>query len=90
MLSKIFPRIHARFLALRVLGPHLEGFVVWLLLQGYPLLPIRLRVRAAEQLDSLLWKLRPRVARSVMTVLVMWSRIAHSGLSLASRRPYFT
>ncbi len=56
MLAKIFPRIHARYSALRVLGPHLEGFVVWLLLQGYPLLPIRLRVRAAEQLDSLLWK----------------------------------
>lgn len=56
MLAKIFPRVHARYSSLRVLGRHLEGFVVWLFSQGYPLLPIRMRVRAARRLDALLWR----------------------------------
>jgi len=56
MLAKIFPRVHGRYSSLRVLGAHLNGFVVWLFSQGYPLLPIRMRVRAAGRLDALLWR----------------------------------
>jgi len=52
MLAEIFPRLHARYSALPLLGPHLDGFVDWLVLQGYPRLPIRLRVRAAKALDA--------------------------------------
>lgn len=54
MLTEIYPRVHARFSSLAVLGPHVDGFMVWLRSQGYPLLPIRLRVRAAKRLDVLL------------------------------------
>ena len=52
MLSEIFPRYHARYSCLPVLGTHLEGFVAWLRLQGYPDLQIRLRLRAAKRLDA--------------------------------------
>jgi integrase/recombinase XerD len=54
MLAEIYPRDHARYEALPLLGPHLDGFVEWLLSKHYPRLPIRLRVRAAQQLDALL------------------------------------
>lgn len=54
MLSDIYPRFHQRYASLPLLGPYLEGFVVWLQSQGYPRLPIRLRIRAAKQLDVLL------------------------------------
>lgn len=54
MLSELYPRAHARYLSLPLLGPYLDGFVAWLLSQGYPRLPIRLRLRAAQQLDTLL------------------------------------
>jgi len=56
MLAEIYPRAHARYQSLRVLGPHLDGFVAWLRSQGYPRLPICLRVRAARQIDALLWR----------------------------------
>ncbi len=56
MLAEIYTRCHARFSLLPVLGPHFDGFVAWLRLQGYPLLPIRARVRAARRLDRLLWR----------------------------------
>jgi site-specific recombinase XerD len=54
MLTEIYPRCHVRYESLHVLGPHLDGFVAWLRLQGYPPLPIRMRVRAAKRLDALL------------------------------------
>ncbi|MCP4036864.1 MAG: tyrosine-type recombinase/integrase [bacterium] len=54
MLAEIYPRAHARYASLPALGPYLDGFVVWLHSQGYPRLPICLRVRAAKQLDALL------------------------------------
>jgi len=56
MLAEIYPRVHARYESLRILGPHLGGFIVWLRSQGYPPLPICLRVRAARQIDTLLWR----------------------------------
>ncbi len=52
MLAEMFPRAHARYRCLPVLGPYLEGLIVWLRSQGYPRLPIRLRVRAAKGLDA--------------------------------------
>lgn len=60
MLAEIFPRAHARFASLPLLGPHLDGFVVWLCSQGYPLLPIRLRIRETPRLDALLSRRRVR------------------------------
>ena|SRR6185436_17289279 len=54
MLAELYPRHHARYKSLPLLGSHLDGFVVWLRSQGYTRLPIRLRVRAARQLDALL------------------------------------
>lgn len=56
MLAELFPRAHGRYLSLPVLGPHIEGFVVWLYGQGYPHLPVRRRVHAARRLDGLLWR----------------------------------
>lgn len=54
MLNELFPRDHARYRSLPVLGQYLDGFIGWLRIQGYPSLPIRLRVRAAKTLDALL------------------------------------
>lgn len=52
MLTKLFPRAHSHYTSLPILGPHLDGLVRWLDSQGYPPLPIRLRVRASRQLDA--------------------------------------
>jgi len=54
MLEEIYPRFHARILSLPLLGPHAEGFVAWLRAQGYPRLPICLRVRELPRVDALL------------------------------------
>jgi site-specific recombinase XerD len=60
MLAEIYPRDHARFTSLPLLGPHLEGFVSWLRSQGYPCLPIRLRIRETPQLEARLRRRRVR------------------------------
>lgn len=60
MLAEIYPRDHARFTSLPLLGPHLEGFVVWLRSQGYSRLPIRLRIRETPKLDTRLRRRRVR------------------------------
>lgn len=52
MLAEIYPRYHTRYRSLPVLGPYLDGFVKWLRNEGYPTLPIRLRVRATGSLDA--------------------------------------
>lgn len=52
MLVELFPRIHARFSSLPLLGPHVDGFVVWLDESGYPRLPIRRRVREMPRVDK--------------------------------------
>jgi site-specific recombinase XerD len=62
MLAKLFPRIHARVVSLRVLGPLLDDVVVWLQSRGYSLLPIRLRIREAPRLEA---RLRRRGIRDV-------------------------
>ena len=52
MLVELYPRSHARFSSLRLLGPHVDGFVGWLQAQGYPRWPIRLRIRATPRVDA--------------------------------------
>ncbi|HMK67028.1 MAG TPA: site-specific integrase [Stellaceae bacterium] len=52
MLAKLFPRINARVVSLRILGPLLDQFVVDLHSRGYGALPIRLRVREAPRLEA--------------------------------------
>jgi len=47
MLAELYPRFHARYAALPVLGPYLDGFVRWLRREGYPDAAIRTRLRAA-------------------------------------------
>lgn len=50
MLTELYPRSHARYAALPVLGPYLDGFVGWLRWQGYPDAPIRGRLRTVRRL----------------------------------------
>jgi site-specific recombinase XerD len=52
MLAELFPRIHSRFTSLRLLGSHVEGFLAWLEAEGYPPLPIRLRLRTLPRLEA--------------------------------------
>jgi site-specific recombinase XerD len=54
MLKEIYPRGHQKVLSLPVLGPHATGFVDWLVAQGYPPLPIKLRLRAMRDVDAIL------------------------------------
>jgi site-specific recombinase XerD len=54
MLAELFPRVFARYTSLPILGVYLEGLAVWLRSQGYPPLPIRRRIRAAQRLDAML------------------------------------
>jgi site-specific recombinase XerD len=62
MLEEIYPRDHTRLSSLPLLGPHVEEFVVWLHAQGYPRLPIRLRLRELPRVAELL---RQRGARRI-------------------------
>lgn len=52
MLVELYPRRHVRFSSLRLLGPHVDGFIGWLQDQGYPRLPIRLRIRETPRVDA--------------------------------------
>jgi len=52
VLVELYPRFHARFSSLPLLGPHVEGFVVWLDAQGYPRIPICRRVRETPRVDE--------------------------------------
>jgi len=65
MLRKLYPRGHARVLALPILGPYVEEFTEWLCAQGYPSLPIRLRLAALPRVD---WLLRARGLHSLKDV----------------------
>jgi site-specific recombinase XerD len=60
MLAELCPRAHARYTSLRLLGPHVEEFVVWLDSQGCPRLHIRRRLCAMPRLDA---RLRRRGVR---------------------------
>ena len=65
MLAEMFPRAHARFLSLPLLGPCLEGFVTWLSSQGFSEHPIRMRIAATPRLERLLRRRRVRRLRSL-------------------------
>jgi len=65
MLIDLFPRAHARFSSLPVLGQHLDGFVDWLSAQGYPETPIRRRIRKTPHLEA---RLRRRRVRELSTL----------------------
>ena len=54
MLIDLFPRAHARFAALPLLGPQLDRFVRWLDALGFARMPIRQRIRKTPRLDNLL------------------------------------
>ena len=54
MLIDLFPRAHARFRALPVLGALLGGLARWLAGRGYPASAIRARIRRAPLLETLL------------------------------------
>ena len=54
MLSKLFPRAHARYTSLPLLGESLEGLCVWLQARDYPREAIRRRIRAAAWLERAL------------------------------------
>ena len=58
MLIELFPRAHARFLALPLLGPLLDGFARWLSDHGFAAQAIRGRVRKAPVLEELLLERR--------------------------------
>jgi integrase/recombinase XerD len=60
MLVDIYPRFHARFSSLPILGPLVEDFVVWLHGKGYTRLLIQHRVRALSRVDA---RLRRRGVR---------------------------
>ena len=62
MLASLFPRAHARYTSLPVLGGSLEGLCVWLHARGYPRDAIRRRLGAAA---SLARALRGRGVRSL-------------------------
>jgi integrase/recombinase XerD len=54
MLEKLYPRGCARVRPLPLLGHHANDFVEWLIAEGYPPLPIRLRLRQLPRVDALL------------------------------------
>ena len=57
MLIDLFPRAHARFLKLPLLGGFLEGLAQWLAAQGFSPSPIRCRIRKAPVLEQVLTSL---------------------------------
>ena len=54
MLIELFPRAHARYLSLPLLGPLLDGLARWLVRRGYSASAIRARIRRAPVLETLL------------------------------------
>jgi site-specific recombinase XerD len=62
MLAEFYPRVHARYTSLRLLGSHVEGFFAWLQARGYTPLPIRLRLHVLPRLEA---RLRRRGVRQM-------------------------
>lgn len=71
MLAEIFPRFHSRFSSLPLLGPHLDGFVVWLRSRGYPEHPIRMRIRETPRVEALLRRGRARRLENVTVAEIL-------------------
>ena len=66
MLVDLFPRAHARFLALPLLGVQIQDFALWLGARGFTRDSIRRRVQRAPTLETLL---REGGVRSTATAL---------------------
>ena len=62
MLSSVFPRAHARYSSLPILGASLEGLCRWLSAKGYAPDALHRRVEAARLLEG---RLRVRRVRSL-------------------------
>lgn len=60
MLASLFPRAHARYTSLPILGGALEGLGVWLHARGYPRDAIQRRMGAAASLVRMLRRSRVR------------------------------
>ena len=60
MLASLFPRAHARYTSLPILGGSLEGLCVWLHARGYPRDAIQRRMGAAASLVRMLRRRRVR------------------------------
>lgn len=65
MLIELYPRAHARFESLPLLGPHVEEFVVWLGSRGYSRDPMRMRLREMPRLEA---RLRRRGVRRLVEI----------------------
>jgi integrase/recombinase XerD len=65
MLTELYPRAHARYASLPLLGDRLEGLCEWLRGCGYPAEAIRRRIDAAPMLERLLRRRRIRVLRDL-------------------------
>jgi site-specific recombinase XerD len=65
MLADLFPRVHRRYAALRLLGPSLEGFAQWLFDHGYHRALVRRHLRTARRIDR---ALRQRACRSLTDI----------------------
>jgi hypothetical protein len=51
MLVQLLPRMHRRYLSLRVLGPILGDFACWLQERGYSRIAVRRHMRASCRLE---------------------------------------
>lgn len=78
MLVQIYPRFHARFSSLPLLGPYLDGFVLWLRSRGYSELPIRLRIRETPRVEALLRRRRVRSVGDVSAAELLKFAPPHS------------
>jgi site-specific recombinase XerD len=65
VLVELYPRFHARFSSLKLLGPLVDDFVIWLHAKGYSPWSIRLRVRETPRVDA---RLRRRGIRRLEDV----------------------
>lgn len=65
MLTELYPRAHARYASLAILGGALDGLCRWLRGCGYPAEAIRRRVDAAPMLERLLRRRGVRLLRDV-------------------------
>jgi integrase/recombinase XerD len=72
MLSSLFPRAHARYASLPILGGVLDGFCEWLHAHGYPHDAIRRRMQVTWLLADALRRRRVRRLRQ-LTAPQLWS-----------------
>ncbi len=85
MLASLFPRAHARYTSLAVLGRFLEGLCVWLHARGYPRDAIQRRMQAAALLARVLRRRRVR-SLSELTEAALRSYAPPPRISSSPRR----